>query len=74
MISYIFHQSYSSIYVDLDSNDSCLEDWIVRNFIILYLKLTMHTSFQSTTYKHSLQAQNIGPSSLKIFDGEDLSK
>jgi len=34
----------------------------------------MHSSFQSTTYNHSLQGQILGPSSLKIFAGEDLSK
>lgn len=33
----------------------------------------MHTSFQSTGYKHSLQTQILGPSNLKIFNGEDLS-
>lgn len=50
--------------------------WIVsaKHFIyILYLKLTMHTSFQSTGYKHSLQTQILGPSNLKILNGEDLS-
>jgi hypothetical protein len=34
----------------------------------------MHSSFQSTGYNHALQAQILGPSSLKIFAGEDLSK
>jgi len=34
----------------------------------------MHSSFQGTTYNHALQAQILGPSSLKIFGGEDLSK
>lgn len=33
----------------------------------------MHTSFQSTGYKHSLQTQILGPSNLKILNGEDLS-
>ena len=34
----------------------------------------MQPSFQSSTYSHSLQAQVLGPSGLKVFDGEDLSK
>lgn len=33
----------------------------------------MQSSFQSTTYNHSLQTQILGPSGLKIFAGEDLS-
>lgn len=33
----------------------------------------MQPSFQSSTYNHSLQTQILGPSSLKIFAGEDLS-
>ncbi len=33
----------------------------------------MHSSFQSSTYNHALQTQILGPSSLKIFAGEDLS-
>jgi hypothetical protein len=51
--------------------------WIVSVkhfiYITLYLKLTMHTSFQSTGYKHSLQTQILGPSNLKILNGEELS-
>lgn len=45
---------------------------IKKDFLIIIfinLKLTMHSSFQSTTYNHSLQAQILGPSSLKIFAG-----
>jgi len=34
----------------------------------------MHSSFQNTTYNHALQAQIHGPSGLKVFGGEDLSK
>lgn len=34
----------------------------------------MQSSFQSTGYNHSLQTQILGPSGLKIFAGEDLSK
>lgn len=30
--------------------------------------------FGSTFYQHKAQKDNIGPSSLKILDGEDLSK
>jgi hypothetical protein len=34
----------------------------------------MHSSFQNTGYNHTLQTQILGPSGLKIFAGEDLSK
>lgn len=34
----------------------------------------MQSSFQSTGYNHALQTQILGPSGLKIFAGEDLSK
>jgi hypothetical protein len=33
----------------------------------------MHQSFQTTTYNHAQQHQKLGPSGLKIFNGEDLS-
>jgi hypothetical protein len=33
----------------------------------------MHQSFQTSAYNHAEQHQTLGPSGLKIFNGEDLS-